>query len=78
MYIAKSRTINVHSPLMYRYLLGLLCGLDSFVTSRIPVFDRRVDFLKEFWEALPSTQLAALAYKNLQVLGSTSEYWWVN
>ncbi|CAL9160096.1 unnamed protein product [Musa hybrid cultivar] len=39
--IAKSRTINVH-----RHLLGLLCGLDSFVTSRIPVFSKRIDFFK--------------------------------
>ncbi|CAL9754802.1 unnamed protein product [Musa acuminata subsp. burmannicoides] len=44
--IAKSRTINVHSCPMYRHLLGLLCGLDSFVTSRIPVFSKRIDFFK--------------------------------
>ncbi|CAL9072032.1 unnamed protein product [Musa acuminata var. zebrina] len=31
---------------MYRHLLGLLCGLDSFVTSRIPVFSKRIDFFK--------------------------------
>lgn len=44
--LAKSRTINVHSCPMYRHLLGLLCGLDSFVTSRIPVFSKRIDFFK--------------------------------